>query len=180
MSIDIPRRVVTVAAPDDRVFRAVARAGGVAVLGVMLLVGGFLAIRAGEALGVAGPSFLTEQAWQPDSHRFGIAAVLVGTIIIALVAIAFALPLATGTALYISEYAPRQIKGLLISVVDLMAAIPSVVYGLWGFFFLRGNIVPISRWIAQTFGWIPIFAVDGFNPAPQDERTADYVNGRFG
>lgn len=164
MTIDSPRRVVTVAGLDDRLFRGIARAGGVTVLALMLLVGGFLALRAAEALAVAGPNFLTEQAWQPDSGKFGIAAVLTGTIIIALTAIFFAVPLSTGTALYISEYAPRRIRGFLISVVDLMAAIPSVVYGLWGFFFLQGNIVPIARWLSETLGWIPIFRVDGFDP----------------
>lgn len=179
MSTDIPRRVVTVAAPDDRLFRAIARAGGIAVLGVMLLVGSFLAFRATEALSVAGPNFLTEQAWRPDSHKFGIAAVLVGTIIIALVAISIALPLSTGTALYIAEYAPRQIRGLLVSIVDLMAAIPSVVFGLWGFFFLQNNIVPVSRWISQTFGWIPLFAVDGFDPNDPLTSTTVFTSSSF-
>ena len=79
-------------------------------------------------------------------------------------AITMAVPLATGTALYISEYAPRRLQRGLISLVDLMAAVPSVVYGLWGFFFLQGWITSLSRWIATWFGWIPIFSVDGADP----------------
>lgn len=80
----------------DRVFRIVLRAAGAAVLALMVMVGLFLFTRAGEALRVAGRSFLTTSAWEPDSHHFGIAAVLTGTVLIALVAILLAVPLATG------------------------------------------------------------------------------------
>jgi len=145
----------------------------------MSLVGLFLGFRAWQALSVSGFSFLTEQAWEPDSGRFGIAAVLVGTILIALVAVAIAVPLATGTALYITEYAPRKIRSFLIGLVDLMAAIPSVVYGLWGFFFLQGNITPVSKWISMTFGWIPIFAVDGVDPNDPLASVTVYTSSTF-
>jgi phosphate transport system permease protein len=179
VSIDSPRAIVSVAGLDDRVFRRVAYAGGGTVLAVMLLVGGFLAARASQALSRAGGSFLTEQAWEPDAGKFGIAAVLTGTIIIALIAITIAVPLSTGTALYISEYAPRRLRPALISIVDLMAAIPSVVYGLWGVFYLQGNIVPVSKWISQTFGWIPIFAVDGFDPNDPLSTTTVFTSSSF-
>ncbi|WIB35562.1 hypothetical protein [Curtobacterium sp. MCJR17_043] len=132
MSTDSPRLLTVVRDPSDVRFRFIARAGGVAVLTIMSLVGLFLAFRASEALRVAGFSFLTTQAWDPDAHRFGIAAVLVGTILIACVAIALAVPLSLGTALYITEYAPTRVRKFFIGLVDLMAAIPSVVYGLWG------------------------------------------------
>lgn len=164
MSLDTPRQLTTLRDPADVAFRGIARSGGIIVLTIMSLVGVFLGFRAWQALSVSGFSFLTEQAWEPDSGRFGIAAVLVGTVLIALVAVAIAVPLAIGTALYITEYAPRKIRQFLIGLVDLMAAIPSVVYGLWGFFFLQGNITPVSRWISLNFGWIPIFAVDGSDP----------------
>jgi phosphate transport system permease protein len=179
VSIDSPRAISSIAGLDDRVFRRIAFAGGGTVLAVMLLVGGFLAARAGQALSVAGFGFLTEQAWEPDAGKFGIAAVLTGTVIIAIIAILIAVPLSTGTALYISEYAPRRLRGTLISVVDLMAAIPSVVYGLWGFFFLQGNIVPVSQWISATFGWIPIFAVDGFDPNDPLSTTTVFTSSSF-
>jgi phosphate transport system permease protein len=130
----------------------------------MAMVGLFLFIRAAQALRVAGRSFLTTSAWEPDSHHFGVAAVLTGTVLIATVAILIAVPLATGMALYISEYAPRRAKRTLISLVDLMAAVPSVVYGLWGFFFLQGQVIGVARWITTYFGWIPTFRVDGADP----------------
>ena len=179
MSLDSPRQLTTLRDPADIVFRTVARSGGVIVLSIMLLVGVFLAFRASQALSVAGFSFLTEQAWEPDSGRFGIAAVIVGTILIALVAIVLAVPLAIGTALYITEYAPRWFRSILIGLVDIMAAIPSVVYGLWGFFFLQGNITPISKWISQTFGWIPIFAVDGADPDDPLSSVTVYTSSTF-
>lgn len=179
MSIDTPRRITSADAPDDRAFRIVTRSGGIAVLAIMLLVGLFLSGHASRALGVAGWGFFTTQAWNPDSGNFGIAAVLFGTVVIAAVAIALAVPLSLGTALYISEYAPRRIKQLLVSVVDLMAAIPSVVFGLWGFFFLQGAIVPVSRWISQHFGWIPIFAVEGFDPDDPLATTTVFTSSSF-
>lgn len=179
MSLDSPRILTTLRDPADIAFRAIARSGGIIVLSIMSLVGIFLGYRAWQALEVAGFSFLTEQAWEPDSGKFGIAAVIVGTILIALVAISIAVPLATGTALYITEYAPRKMRQLLIGLVDVMAAIPSVVYGLWGFFFLQNNITPISKWISQTFGWIPIFAVDGVDPNDPLSSVTVYTSSTF-
>jgi phosphate transport system permease protein len=155
-----PKKLTGRLSASDYAFRAVARSGGVLVLALMVLVGTFLAYRAFHALRKAGWSFLTTQTWNPNGGGFGIAAVIVGTILIALVAITVAVPLAVGAALYISEYAPRRIQRGLISVVDLMAAIPSVVFGLWGFFFLQWRMVSLSRWINDWFGWIPLFKVN--------------------
>jgi phosphate transport system permease protein len=116
------------------------------------------------ALRVAGWSFLTTEAWEPESGNFGIAAVLVGTILIALVAIAVAVPLAAGAALYISEYAPRRFRSFFVSLVDLMAAVPSVVFGIWGAYLLQWRVIDVSRWITTYFGWIPFLRVEGTDP----------------
>ncbi|MEU8758665.1 phosphate ABC transporter permease subunit PstC [Streptomyces sp. NPDC048659] len=167
------------ATPADRIFRGAARGSGALVLAVMLLVGVFLAYRAAQALDVAGGSFLTTSVWEPDSHRFGIAAVLTGTVLIGLVAIGLAVPLALGTALYISEYAPRRLKRTLVSLVDLMAAVPSVVFGLWGAFFLQEEIVGLSRWMATYLSWIPLFRVDGADPADPLQTTTVYTSSTF-
>jgi phosphate transport system permease protein len=143
----------------DEVFRQVTSASALAVLVIMLLVGSFLAIRASDSLGVAGFDFVTETAWQPAAHKFGIAGVLTGTVLVGLVAVSVAVPLATATALYISEYAPARIERTLISLVDLMAAVPSVVYGLWGFFLLQYKVVPLSQWLSEHLGFIPGFGI---------------------
>lgn len=159
-----PRKISRREGSEDNVFRVVSYGAGILVLAIMTLVGLFLAIRGSEAISVAGFNFLTEQEWEPNNGTFGIAAVLFGTISIALIAISVALPLALGTATYISEYAPAGIKRLLIGIIDLMAAIPSVVYGLWGMFWLEGALLPVSQWISTVFGWIPIFASPTFDP----------------
>jgi phosphate transport system permease protein len=151
------------------VFRAIARGGGSMVLIIMILVGTFLAYRATRALHKAGWSFLTTQAWNPDGGSFGIAAVMVGTFLIALVAIATAIPLSVGAALYISEYAPRPVQRMLISAIDLMAAVPSIIFGLWGFKLLQWQLAPLSRWLSDWFYWFPLFQVNGVDrnsPAP--------------
>jgi len=160
---DTPRSLTSTLDVPDRSFKTFAFANGTVVVVVMTLVGLFLLFQGYVALQSAGVDFLTTQAWDPNSGNFGIAAVLAGTFFIALTAISVALPLSLGTALYISEYAPIKIKAVLVSIVDLMAAIPSVVYGLWGFFFLSPNILAVSQWITTYFGWIPIFAVEGFD-----------------
>lgn len=179
MSAPDPRELDTSHDRADTVFRGIIRASGLVVLLIMGLVGLFLTFRALQAISSAGFSFLTTQSWEPDAGRFGIAAVLVGTILIALVAVAVALPLAVGSALYISEYAPARLTRTLISAVDLMAAVPSVVYGLWGFFLLQNQVVPISRWISTWFVWIPFFGVDGVDPEDPLSPNTVYTSSTF-
>lgn len=154
-----PRSLKSRPVTADRVFRTVSYAAGGVTVAIMLAVGVFLTARAGDALSVTGVSFLTTQAWSPETGSFGVAAVLFGTVTIAIIAMAISVPLATGTALLISEIVPPKIRSLLITLVDLMAAVPSVVFGLWGVFFLQANIIPVSQWISTYFGWIPIFSV---------------------
>jgi phosphate transport system permease protein len=158
---------------SDVVFRVIARAGGSVVLVLMILVGTFLAYRAWQALHLAGWSFLTTQQWNPDGGGFGIAAVMIGTFLIAAVALVVAIPLSMGTALYISEYAPRRVQRLLISLIDLMAAIPSVVFGLWGFFLLQWKVAPLARWLSDWFYWFPPFHVNG---VPRDTPLPSLTN----
>lgn len=176
---DPPRRLYADPGVADRLFRGVLRGGGTLVLAIMLLVGGFLTYRAWQALSVAKWGFITTETWEPEGGNFGIAAVLVGTILVALVAIVFAVPMALGTALYISEYAPPRIRQTLISIVDLMAAVPSVVYGLWGLFFFQGHVVSLSRWLATYLGWIPLFEVDGADPRDPLATATVYTSSTF-
>jgi phosphate transport system permease protein len=166
---------------QDLVFRGVLRGSGAWVLILMLLVGSFLAYRAAQALRIAGWSFLTTSRWNPGAgpHSFGIAAVAVGTILIALVAVLAAIPLAIGAALYINEYAPRAIRGFLISIVDLMAAVPSVVFGLWGFIFFEWRADTFSKWINDWFYWIPIFQVNGVGRTDPLASITHYTSSTF-
>jgi phosphate transport system permease protein len=174
-----PRKLVSKLSVSDWVFRATARSGGILVLVLMVAVGAFLAFRATQALRKAGFSFLTTQTWNPNGGGFGIAAVIIGTILIALVAIVVAVPLAIGAALYISEYAPRRIQQPLISMIDLMAAVPSIVFGLWGFFFLEWRMTSLSRWINDWFFWIPLFKVNGVARHPIGPTATFYTSSSF-
>jgi phosphate transport system permease protein len=146
---------------SDLAFRGVSGVGGSVVLVLEVLIGTFLAYSAWPALHKAGWSFLTSQSWNPGGGSFGIAAVAVGTFLIALVAVGVAVPLALGVSLFISECAPKSMQRLLIAMLDLMAAVPSVVYGLWGSYLLQWRILPVSRWISDWFYWIPLFQVSG-------------------
>jgi phosphate transport system permease protein len=159
------RRIKAAPGTGDRIFRAGTRLGAIAVVAVIASVGIFLAVRAYPALAVAKFSFFTTQAWEPDIHHFGIGGVLPDTVFIALVAIAVSIPISLGLALFVSEIAPQRIQRVLVSLVDLMAAVPSVVYALWGLYFLQGHVIGVSRWLSTWFGWIPIFKVNGANPS---------------
>jgi phosphate transport system permease protein len=145
---------------SDRVFRNSVRIIGVFVLILTSAIGIFLGLQAIPTLSKYGLSFFTETQWDPRTNTVGIAAVFVGTIEVALVALVVGFPLALLTALFISEYAPPRLKSSLVSLVDLMAAVPSIIYGLWGFMVLQPHAINLSRWLSTYFGWIPIFRVD--------------------
>ncbi len=150
------------------------------MLTVMVLVGFFLTSNAIQAIGSRGlVEFITTQEWAPETNNFGIAAVLTGTVLVAIVALIVSLPLSLGTALFITEIAPAGLKRTLTSIIDLMAAVPSVVYGLWGLAFLQVNIVGFSQWLSTWFGWIPIFRVDGADPANPLPNDALYTSSTF-
>jgi phosphate transport system permease protein len=161
-----PRRLSHRQTGSDAVFEHAARTVGASVLVITGGVGVFLAWQAFPTLQHYGLSFFTETQWQPEADVLGIGAVLVGTVEVAMVAMFFAFPLALLTALYISEYAPAKLRATLVSLVDLMAAVPSIVYGLWGFFLVMPHAAALALWLQQHFGWIPIFAVDADPNAP--------------
>jgi phosphate transport system permease protein len=166
---DAPRAIRNPVRGGDRVFLMTLAGSGITVLVIIAIIGGFLGARATKSLRVAGFKFLTTAAWAPGSgvgglSKFGVAGILTGTVLIGLVAIVVAVPLAFGVALFISEYAPPRLQRTLTSLVDLMAAVPSVVYGLWGFLFLEHRVVGVAHWMNTYLGWIPGFAVTGARP----------------
>ena len=155
-----PRTLSAATVGADRLFVLSARAVGGTVLAITGGIGVFLAIQAVPTLRRYGFSFFTETQWQPEADVLGIASVLAGTVTVALVALSVAFPLALATALYISEYAPLRIRGALVSMVDLMAAVPSIIYGIWGFFLLQPYASGTARWLSTYLGWFPFFKVD--------------------
>ncbi len=156
-----PRRIRSRSGRGDQVFNWITRLSGAVVLVMVGAIGVFLAIEATPALRKAGWAFLTTQAWQPDNNHFGIAGVLTDTVLIAIIAVAVATPIALCTALFITEICPERIKRPFVTLVDLMAAVPSVVYAIFGLFFFQGVLITVARFLATWFYWIPLFHIPG-------------------
>jgi phosphate transport system permease protein len=147
----------------DRVFNRVTLGAGLVVLALLTLVGLFLLLRSRQAIDETGIwNFLTREGWRTDTKppQIGVLGLLTGTVLVALVAIFFALPLSILAALCITEYASLRLRRWLTALVDLLAAIPSLIFGIWGFLYLQEQVVPLSKWLTEHFGWIPIFATD--------------------
>jgi phosphate transport system permease protein len=147
----------------DRVYRLIARGAGIFTLLLMGLIGAFLLLRAMPALRDARWDFLTETKWLPDGHEFGIGSLMLLTFEIAIVALVIAIPVSIGAALFVTEYAPRSLRKPLTSMIDLLAAIPSIVYGLWGRFYLQPYLIDVSEWLSDHLGFIPIFETSSAN-----------------
>jgi len=143
----------------DRVFRSLSIAAGATVLLIMAAIAAFLIFRSVPALRANTANFFTFQQWLPDENpvQFGIAALLFHTLMTGLLAMIIAVPVSIGVALYITYYAPRRVSHTLGYFVDLLAAVPSIVYGLWGFAFLAPNLTGLTLWLDKWFGWIPLF-----------------------
>jgi phosphate transport system permease protein len=145
----------------DRIFRGIARGTGFGTLVLLFLIGLFLLIQGYPAFHVAGWSFFTSSGFSTvgKTTQFGVEASLYGTVVVAVIALLVGTPVAIATALFLSEYAPRRLRPYLIAGVDLAAAIPSVIYGLWAIYELQPNVVGIAGWISRHLEWIPIFKV---------------------
>jgi len=158
-----PRSLKVRRSRGDRIFRALAVAGGCSTLLIMGLIGFFLVYKAIGPLREAGWHFLTTFEWIPDGIEgqspplFGIGAMLLGTLISAAIAVTIAVPISVGAALYLSHYAPRKLRGPLTTLIDLMAAIPSLIFGLWGLYYLQPRMNGITHFMADYLGFIPIF-----------------------
>ena len=159
--VERTRRVIAeVPSTADRNFNRLTMGAGISVLLLLLLVGGFLLIQSSDALSETGIwTFLTRTEWRTDVQpaRIGVLGLLAGTVLVAVVAVGIAVPLSVLCALAITEYSTAKRRKWLVGVVDLLAAVPSLLFGLWGFLFLSDKIVPISLWLSQNFGWIPLF-----------------------
>jgi phosphate transport system permease protein len=160
LDADRPRRLASTLTGSDLVFGVVSRSVGGMVLLITGGIGFFLALQSVPTLRRYGFAFFTETQWQPEADVLGIGAVLAGTFSVALVALAVAFPLSLLTALYISEYAPVGLKATFTSMIDLMAAVPSIIYGLWGFFLLQPHASEVALYLHRHLGWIPVFEVN--------------------
>jgi phosphate transport system permease protein len=163
---EAPRRIDRGLLPSDRVFHGAATSIGALVLIITGSIGLFLFLQLIPTLKAYGWHFFTQTQWLPDLKEVGVAAALVGTVEVATVAVIVSVPLGLLTALYITEYASRGLKPWLVSLIDLMAAIPSIVYGLWGWYLFEPGAADVTRWMSTYFGWFPPFHVNADTHSP--------------
>ena len=163
--LDEPQTIRTALTRGDRIFRRTAVAAGLSTFAIMALIGTFLVIRSLTALHSQGFHFLTSTAWQPlgNPPKLGIAALVYWTVVNAIIALVIAVPVSIATALFITEYAPIKVRKPLTTMVDLLAAVPSLIFGLWGVFFLQDKMLGLSAWLSHHLGFVPMFKSHGEN-----------------
>ncbi|MFL5561644.1 MAG: phosphate ABC transporter permease subunit PstC [Gemmatimonadaceae bacterium] len=152
----------------DRIYRAAITTFAACVPLLLVAIALEIGIAAWPALHAFGFSFLTSSDWDPVNGSFGAAPALYGTIVSSILALVIATPLAIGVAIYLSEFAPAWLRQPVSFLVDLLAAVPSVVYGLWGIFvlipLLRAHVVPFLR-DTLHLGATPLFSGPNYGPS---------------
>ncbi|MBJ7899700.1 MAG: phosphate ABC transporter permease subunit PstC [Cyanobacteria bacterium RI_101] len=140
-------------------FRSLTLVFAVGIGLILLLIALVVTIRAWPAIVEYNFGFLFNNTWDPVRNQYGALAVIVGTLVNSLLALLIAVPLGLGTAVFLSEdFIPLNIRIVLVFLVELLAAIPSVVYGLWGIFVLIPLLRPLGFWLNETLGWFPLFS----------------------
>ena len=160
-----PREITTEPRRSDKVFRGLVTAGGLSSLLILGLIAVFLGYRGFEVLVQEGFGFITNSDWSVTvdenanvvESSFGLAAMLVGTILCAFVAVVIALPISVFSALFLNFYAPDRLKRFLVALIDMMAAFPSILFGIWGFLVLMPTAEYWAKLIHKYLGWIPLF-----------------------
>lgn len=152
--------------PGDRVFLGLSRGSGIFLLTLMAAIAVFLTWRAAIAISEDEANFLTTFEWNPTGSppEFGIAVLAFGTVVSSIIAMAIAVPVAVGIALFITHYAPRRLGGPIAYVIDLLAAVPSIVYGLWGILFLVPQLNGLYGWLDDYLGWTGVLEWNGGAP----------------
>lgn len=147
----------------DKIFGGAAVGAGITVIALVTLIGIFLAAQAIPAMIENEDNFLTSTNWtvSGDGMAFGIARLLWVTVISSLFALGFAVPLAVAIALFLTHYAPGPLAKPAAALVDLLAAVPSIVYGLWGAYVVGQHFDPIDDALTATLGWFPLFQDEG-------------------
>ncbi|WAL69948.1 phosphate ABC transporter permease subunit PstC [Amycolatopsis cynarae] len=153
--------------PGDRIFQNLTTGAGALVVVIIGLIGLFLLVQAIPSLKADEVGFLTSREWStgdPAHLRFGILDLLLVTVFSSVVALVFAMPISLGIALFLTQYAPKKLARPFAYVIDLLAAVPSIIFGLWGILVLAPELAPVSQWLNQALGWIPIFGKGNVYP----------------
>jgi phosphate transport system permease protein len=151
----------------DRLFGGAARGAGLLVIALVTLIAVFLLSQALPALAKDKVNFLTSTQWEVDGSplQFGIANMLWVTVLSSAIAMLIAVPLGVGVALFITQYAPSWLSRPAATLVDLLAAVPSIVYGLWGLQVFGPHMDGVQSVLERLFGWFPLFAHSGVGAA---------------
>lgn len=168
--IPSPRDITTEPRRSDKVFRGVVTGGGLSSLLILGLIAIFLFYRGFEVIRDQGLSFITSAKWELTvdesnnvvSSDFGLSAMLIGTILCSIIAVVIALPISVFSALFLNFYAPEWMKKILVTIVDMMAAFPSILFGIWGFLVLMPSVEYWAKLINKYLGWIPLFEVNPY------------------
>lgn len=168
--VPAPRRIDRRPNPVDRtLYRGGVKTVAFSTLVILFLIGLFLGWKGFPAFQSQGWHFFTNTGFQPQATKsgppvFGIRAALEGTIVTSVFAMILGVPVALSAALFISEYAPERVKAFATALIDLLAAVPSVIYGLWGFLYLSPHMVGVAQWLSVHVSFIPIFHSDSKTP----------------
>ena len=149
----------------DRLFGSAATISGVLVVLMVSLIAIFLVVQAVPALLGDHANFLTSREWAPggDEPRFGIVEFLWTTVVASTIAMLLAVPVGVAVALFLTQYAPQWMRRPAGALVDLLAAVPSIVYGLWGLLTFRAFVKPLEDFLQDKLGFVPIFAPTGIS-----------------
>jgi phosphate transport system permease protein len=150
---------------SDKVFRGVVTSGGLTSLVILGLIFGFLLYQGYDILRTQGFDFITTSRWDVfydeagnvTKSQFGLSGMLIGTILCSFIAVLIAVPISVATALYLSFYAPQIIKKSMVTVIDLMASFPSILFGIWAYFVLMPSGQYWAKLLNHYLGFIPIF-----------------------
>ena len=143
----------------DRSFIWLTRIFALAIAGTLLWIAVQVTIAAWPAIQKFGFNFLITSSWNPVKNEYGVLPAIYGTLMSSLIGLILAIPIGVGTALLLSEnFLPSQVQLVLVFLVELLAAIPSVVYGVWGIFVLVPILTNLGKWLHNYLGWLPIFS----------------------
>lgn len=142
----------------DRGFIWLTRIFALAIAGTLLWIAFQVTVEAWPAIQKFGLGFLAQSTWNPVKDNYGVLPQIYGTLMSSLIGLLLAVPIGVGTAVLLSEdFLPAKVRTVLVFLVELLAAIPSVVYGIWGIFVLVPIINNIGKWLHGNLGWLPIF-----------------------
>ncbi|MBD2446559.1 phosphate ABC transporter permease subunit PstC [Nostoc sp. FACHB-152] len=149
----------------DRGFIWLTRIFALAVAATLLWIAIQVTISAWPAIQKFGVGFLAKSTWNPVNDEYGVLPQVYGTLVSSFIGLLIAVPIGVGTAVLLSEnFLPAKIKLVLVFLVELLAAIPSVVYGVWGIFVLIPILNNLGKWLNQSLGWIPLFSTPPTGP----------------